>query len=1498
MYDNDSQTIANTDAAGRMQRYVYDARGNLVRWTDSNGSTTNYSYTTSFDRLTGISDANGNQTRYDYNASGDLTSIVYSGGGATDQYGYDAAGNPTSWTTRNGQQIQYLYDPAGRITQKTYGDGTHVDYLYGTRGNLIETDDDSGNTRYTYDGNDYLTRIDYPGGQWLAFTYDAEGKRASSLDQTGHLLVYHYDGLDRLSRMEDEGGTSIVLYEYDAVGRLSRKSLGNGVFTTYQYDGAGQLLHLVNHNPDSSVLSFFDYTYDSRGRRIAEGTNYGHWTYTYDDIGQLTRAVLISTNAGIADQDLMYVYDALGNRSYTVENGVRTDYTTNDLNQYTKTISSTNGLTEYTFDRAGNLIREADASGTISYSYDEENRLVTADKGTDTWTYVYDARGQRVAATENGVTTFNIIDPIGLGNVVGQYAVSGQVASYDYGLGLLTGKLAGQPTTYFTFDATGSTSERTDSSRILDTYHYRPFGVRLSGTGNGPGNTFGFVGEFGVLGAASGIFSMRARFYDPELGRFMSADPIGQFIGNENIYVYAGNSPVTRIDPSGLKEEVLEYNAENWKKCYDDGGYGIPLPFAHPPAFKCITPDPPTPPSEPKSPQACGEQSVRSTSAGAVAAAAGSSNSPCSPGGGGSSGTSAPTDPNQKLAPAGFGPAGYITPSAALPYRVDFENEATATAPAQNVTITDQLDTDLDWSSFALTEIGFGDHRIAVPANTQYFETVVPVHYNNQDFEVQIEVGINLALGRVFAHFYSIDPNTSLPPDVLTGFLPPEDGTGRGMGYIAYRIDQKPGLATGTEIKNIALISFDGQPWIATNQVDPHNPAAGTDPAKEARNTIDAGAPTSAVVSLQSIRTAPDFLVTWNGADDAGGSGIASHDIYVSTDGGSYALWQDDSTATSATFSGQAGHSYAFYSVAQDNVGHIEAAPASPDASTQVVDGLAVTRAAIDTSGVSVRFNRAIEPTALNLYATETGGQGPADMTLLGASTGAVTGSLILDTDLSGFRFVKTGGVLPADTYTLTLRSAADGFFDTVNHLLDGDDDGTPGGDYLTSFAVVGPLPRVLTLPDVVRGPGQPANIPATVSGIPIRLSDGAGVESLEFTLNYDPALLTISDVTAAASLPNGSQLAANLTIPGQVRVAMSFPTPLAAGVQDILTLTAAVPASASAAYRAKQVLDLSDVSVNEGALAAVGDDAVHVVAYFGDATGNGSYSSLDGQRVLRHTVGLDSGFAAYLLADPVLVADITGNGRVSSLDATRILQEVVGIDQFEIPPLAGLVITAPGPDPYVHIPTDLSGTPGSVLTVPVLIDDAVGLESVDLRLAYDPALLEIVAVREGSATNGATIITNPAPASNANGTLVVGLALTNPRPAGGGSLLEIDFRIRPTAASGSTALNLTQVSLNEDGLVLTPLPVPGQDGSDGLLTIRSATGNTAPVTTDDGYTTAEDTPLSIAAPGVLGNDSDVDGDSLTTRLVDSPTHGTLTLNADGGFLYTPDADYFGSDSF
>src|SRR5262249_30078986 len=79
-----------------------------------------------------------------------------------------------------------------------------------------------------------------------------------------------------------------------------------------------------------------------------------------------------------------------------------------------------------------------------------------------------------------------------------------------------------------------------------------------------------------------------------------------------------------------------------------------------------------------------------------------------------------------------------------------------------------------------------------------------------------------------------------------------------------------------------------------------------------------------------------------------------------------------------------------------------------------------------------------------------------------------------------------------------------------------------------------------------------------------------------------------------------------------------------------------------------------------------------------------------------------------------------------------------------------------------------------------------------------------------------------------------------------------------------------------------------------GNVTVSTTPVNDAPSATPDAYTTAEDTPLTISgASGLLANDSDIDGDTLTASRISGPSHGNLTLNSDGSFIYTPDANYF-----
>jgi hypothetical protein len=306
-----------------------------------------------------------------------------------------------------------------------------------------------------------------------------------------------------------------------------------------------------------------------------------------------------------------------------------------------------------------------------------------------------------------------------------------------------------------------------------------------------------------------------------------------------------------------------------------------------------------------------------------------------------SSGPSQPVgsqDPNAKIGPAGFGSQGWVSGGATLPYTIEFENSTNATAPAQQVNISDYLDPNFDWNTFELNEIAFGNQTIPIPPSSDYFATNVPMTYGGVNFEVQIDAGIDFATGEVFADFYSIDPVTALPPAVNIGFLPPEDGTGRGIGHVAYFVSPKPNLPTGTRITNIADIQFDENPVIATDQADPHDPSKGIDTNKMAIVTIDNSPPTSSVTSLPYVATNGNFTVCWSGTDI--GSGIVAYDVYLATNGGAWNIWMADTANNCANFQGKIGNSYAFYSVAYDGVGNVQPAPASANAVTIVAPHL------------------------------------------------------------------------------------------------------------------------------------------------------------------------------------------------------------------------------------------------------------------------------------------------------------------------------------------------------------------------------------------------------------------------------------------------------------------------------------------------------------------------------------------------------------------------------
>jgi uncharacterized repeat protein (TIGR01451 family) len=266
----------------------------------------------------------------------------------------------------------------------------------------------------------------------------------------------------------------------------------------------------------------------------------------------------------------------------------------------------------------------------------------------------------------------------------------------------------------------------------------------------------------------------------------------------------------------------------------------------------------------------------------------------------------------------GVGASAYVRPGDLITYTILFENQASASLPAQTVTITDSLDANLDWSTLQLGAIGFNHTTVAVPAGVQTLATQASV--TTDPNPVQVNATLNPGTGVITWLLQSVDPVTGqLVTDPLAGFLPPDNAQQAGEGYVTYTVRSRSALGTGTRILNQANIVFDVNAPIVTPIVT---------------NTIDATPPVSAMTALPATTSVTNLAVSWSGTD--AGSGIASYEIFVSVNGGSWTPWQVGATNTSAIFPAAYGNTYAFYSVAVDATGNVEAAPVVPGATTAV----------------------------------------------------------------------------------------------------------------------------------------------------------------------------------------------------------------------------------------------------------------------------------------------------------------------------------------------------------------------------------------------------------------------------------------------------------------------------------------------------------------------------------------------------------------------------------
>ena len=524
-FDSSNRPVSETDPLGRTQRLRYNAAGLVLSTVSPEGRVENYTYDKR-GQVTSKTDPLGNVVRYSYDTNGNLVSLVDKRGNLT-TYTYDALSRPTGRRNPLGQITSVSYDAMGQLTESVDIEGRHRVYTYDAVGRHIRTTFDDAVVNYTYDNSNRLTAINdtqsgaiswtyddansvlsetTPAGT-VNYTYNAAGQRATMTVPNRPQVTYSYDSAGRLQTISQ--GPELFTYSYDSISRMAGLTRPNAVATTYSYDAGGRLERMRHLNGLNQALEDYQYTY-TRDDQIASITS-------------LTAATVQPTAKTATPADASNRITQLGNASYV-------------------------------FDNKGRITAKTDSQGTTQYRWDSRGRLTQATlPNGQSVSYGYDAVGRLAGRTAGGTTTTYLYDGL---DVVQDQNSDGSKVDYVNGPGVdrkLEQSSSATGSLYFLTDHLGSTTALTDpSGAVVERQQYDVFG-------GGPGSSltrYGYTGR--ERDGLTGLYHYRARWYDPEQGRFISQDPIG-FSGGFNFYSYAGNNPLSFNDPSGLSfDDFLE----------------------------------------------------------------------------------------------------------------------------------------------------------------------------------------------------------------------------------------------------------------------------------------------------------------------------------------------------------------------------------------------------------------------------------------------------------------------------------------------------------------------------------------------------------------------------------------------------------------------------------------------------------------------------------------------------------------------------------------------------------------------------------------------------------------------------------------------------------------------------------------------------------------------------------------------------------------------------
>ena len=538
--------------------YEYDAWGHLVRTTDSTGYN---SGATTYDLNGNVltsTDANGNVTTNTYDA---LNRVL-------------TANTVCSDTSKNVSK-SYVYDNMGRVRSKT-ANGVQTSYQYDIFGRVYQELSPKSFKGYFYEGISQYAKEQLVGINHQTMYSSTQ---------------YEYDAEMRIAQVKESGNLTAT-YTYDANGNKVSETLANGVVSTYSYNECNKVTKLVTKSGNSDISSY-EYSYYLDGSDACKVRNENGTiettSYDYDGLKRLTRESI--SNGKTADT-YSYEYDDYGNRSKMVANGSEEyetvyDYTVNGkytalLQKEIKTVkeassgvTSNNGLaisptdlitgtttnakreeTAYSYDANGNQITKITADKTETNTYDSLNQLIGFTDGKTTASYKYDVDGLRISKTVDG----HSIDQIW--NDDKQIAVDADGSNpykaqiYIRGTNLLAGcefvQAVKSDYTYYTQNAHGDVVNLTDNNgAVTKAYQYDAFGVEKN-IDDTDTNAFRYCGEY--YDKETATIYLRARYYSPSTGRFISRD---SFAGSNNdplslnLYTYCHNNPVSGTDSTG-----------------------------------------------------------------------------------------------------------------------------------------------------------------------------------------------------------------------------------------------------------------------------------------------------------------------------------------------------------------------------------------------------------------------------------------------------------------------------------------------------------------------------------------------------------------------------------------------------------------------------------------------------------------------------------------------------------------------------------------------------------------------------------------------------------------------------------------------------------------------------------------------------------------------------------------------------------------------------------